>query len=369
MRLLLWLGLLGLLITSVVAWVDQSGIQFYAVYSHYLNAKLQEDHEIFDLVSALEASEGKGTTFYSWLDVAPTASSQEIARAYRKKTVIMHPDKNPGVKGAHEKFARLGVISQILRNKESRERYDFFYKNGVPRWRGTGYYYSRYRPGLGSVLVFLIALSTGVHYVIQGMNYKSDLARINRFVSEARLAAWGAKMVPLEGKRKVRVNVGGRAYVDEDGNVVSGRHIDMVVEGDDVFILEPDGSLLPLDNGAASRPSLRRTWFIAFALSCLGKTEKKDGEDLDVDTEDNTPPPEENKKQRKARRKAEKKTEIDESSSSEAPSSGAATPVDITSKPIPRGPTKMAGGRRRKAAARKLPEKKAKDAEASSTET
>lgn len=28
-------------------------------------------------------------------------------------------------------------------------RYDFFYKNGVPKWRGTGYYYSRFRPGVG----------------------------------------------------------------------------------------------------------------------------------------------------------------------------------------------------------------------------
>ena len=27
-------------------------------------------------------------------------------------------------------------------------RYDFFYKNGVPKWRGTGYYYSRFRPGI-----------------------------------------------------------------------------------------------------------------------------------------------------------------------------------------------------------------------------
>ena len=27
--------------------------------------------------------------------------------------------------------------------------YDFFYKNGVPVWRGTVYYYSRFRPGLG----------------------------------------------------------------------------------------------------------------------------------------------------------------------------------------------------------------------------
>lgn len=77
------------------------------------------------------------------------------------------PDKNPGVKGAHERFSRLGVISTILRNEESRKRYDFFYKNGVPKWRGTslqrilatradsfytgtGYYYSRFRPGLGA---------------------------------------------------------------------------------------------------------------------------------------------------------------------------------------------------------------------------
>ena len=28
-------------------------------------------------------------------------------------------------------------------------RYDFFYKNGVPKWRGTGYYYTRFRPGIG----------------------------------------------------------------------------------------------------------------------------------------------------------------------------------------------------------------------------
>lgn len=47
------------------------------------------------------------------------------------------PDKNPGVKGAHERFSRLGVISTILRNEESRKRYDFFYKNGVPKWRGA----------------------------------------------------------------------------------------------------------------------------------------------------------------------------------------------------------------------------------------
>lgn len=32
------------------------------------------------------------------------------------------PDKNPGVKGIHERFARLSVIAEILKGKESRER-------------------------------------------------------------------------------------------------------------------------------------------------------------------------------------------------------------------------------------------------------
>ena len=99
-------------------------------------------------------------------------------------------------------------------------RYDFFYKNGVPRWRGTGYYYSRFRPGLGvrrqiifyasiltwtaqTVLVFLTVLSTGLHYVIQHMNYKRDLARVEHIIIQAKQAAWGPKMLPVGGRRKV----------------------------------------------------------------------------------------------------------------------------------------------------------------------
>jgi DnaJ homolog subfamily C member 1 len=55
--------------------------------SHKLTIVQQEDHEIFDLVTELEAAEGKGTTFYSWLDVPSTASTNDIAKAYRKKSM------------------------------------------------------------------------------------------------------------------------------------------------------------------------------------------------------------------------------------------------------------------------------------------
>jgi DnaJ family protein C protein 1 len=36
------------------------------------------------------------------------------------------------------------------------------------------------------------------------MNYKRDLERIERFTREAKAAAWGPKLVPSEGQRKVK---------------------------------------------------------------------------------------------------------------------------------------------------------------------
>jgi len=229
----------------------------------------KEDHEIFDLVTELEAAEGKGTTFYSWLDVPSTASTNDIAKAYRKKSMLLHPDKNPNVKGVHERFARLGVISTILRNKEGRERYDFFYKNGVPKWRGTGYYYSRFRPGLGFVFVFLIILTSGLQYLVQRINYKRDLQRIERIVGKAKAAAWGPKMIPVNGKRKVKVNLGDAR--DGDGEYTGTKWLDMVVENSQVFLLDPSGEIHLIDESTAIRPAIKSTWFIAVILSVVNR--------------------------------------------------------------------------------------------------
>ncbi|CCM01606.1 uncharacterized protein FIBRA_03666 [Fibroporia radiculosa] len=303
----------------------------------------KEDHEIFDLVSAVQAAEGKDTTFYSWLGVSSTASTSEIAKAYRKKSIQMHPDKNPGVKNAQDRFARLGVISKILRAPESRERYDFFYKNGVPKWRGTGYYYSRFRPGLGTVFVFLTILSSALQYLVQRMNYKRDLARIEQIIGEARSAAWGSKMTPTsEGQRKVKVNLGGGRRLDENGNLVGGKMVDMIVEGNDVYILEPDGSLLPVDSDTAVPPSIRRTWFAALVAALYRRvanrasTEAENGmaERGGLDPEG---------------------SDDGSAAASDTPGSGATTPNSKAAKDTAglgnggRAAAAMAGGRRRKA--------------------
>ncbi|ORX39070.1 DnaJ domain-containing protein, partial [Kockovaella imperatae] len=145
----------------------------------------KEDYEIFDIVSELEAAEGKGTTFYSWLEIEPSASKNDIVKAYRKKSLELHPDKNVGGKDIEARFARLGLINEILRSPERRDRYNFFYKNGVPKWRGTGYYYSRYRPTLSHTLIFLVFLTSLFQLLVLRMNYSRDKKRVDYFYTTA----------------------------------------------------------------------------------------------------------------------------------------------------------------------------------------
>ncbi|KAH8925482.1 DnaJ-domain-containing protein [Atractiella rhizophila] len=256
----------------------------------------QQDYEIFDLVSALESAEGKGTTFYTFLNLTKGASLKDINTAYKKRSLQLHPDKNPDVphQKAQERFARLGVIKDILKDSEKRKRYDYFHDAGVPTWRGTGYYYSRFRPGLRSVLLFLAFLTNGIHYLILHLNRMQDLKRIDRFRQSARMVAWGPRLKPQEGRKIVKVPLGGnmRSFEDsdEDSDATPRRrgpppanYLRMAVEGSSVWILTDDGDSIVLDETSASSPSWRRTWIPSLFRVLVGKlfTKKVEGETED----------------------------------------------------------------------------------------
>lgn len=73
--------------------------------------------------------------YYEVLGVAKTASEQEIKKAYRKKALKYHPDRNPDDKAAEEKFKEAAEAYEVLSNKEKRARYDRFGHAGM---RGSG---------------------------------------------------------------------------------------------------------------------------------------------------------------------------------------------------------------------------------------
>ena len=62
----------------------------------------------------------KTTCYYELLGVPRNASEEELKRAYRKKAVQHHPDKNLDDPDAKEKFVELQEAYEILRDPQER---------------------------------------------------------------------------------------------------------------------------------------------------------------------------------------------------------------------------------------------------------
>lgn len=69
--------------------------------------------------------------YYEVLGVNKNATDDEIKKAYRKKAIQYHPDKNPGNKEAEEKFKEAAEAYDVLSNKDKRAKYDQFGHAGV----------------------------------------------------------------------------------------------------------------------------------------------------------------------------------------------------------------------------------------------
>src|SRR5690554_380374 len=74
--------------------------------------------------------------FYEILGVSKNASAEEIKKAYRKKAIQYHPDKNPGDKAAEEMFKKAAEAYEVLSDPDKRAKYDRF---GHQAFEGGGF--------------------------------------------------------------------------------------------------------------------------------------------------------------------------------------------------------------------------------------
>lgn len=65
------------------------------------------------------------TCYYELLEVEVTATERELKKAYRKKALLLHPDKNPhDVEGANARFALVRAAYEVLSDPQERAWYD-----------------------------------------------------------------------------------------------------------------------------------------------------------------------------------------------------------------------------------------------------
>lgn len=76
--------------------------------------------------------------YYEVLGVSKSATADEIKKAYRKKAIQYHPDKNPGDKEAEEKFKEAAEAYDVLSDADKRARYDQFGHSMGPQGFGGG---------------------------------------------------------------------------------------------------------------------------------------------------------------------------------------------------------------------------------------
>ncbi|VFV24348.1 dnaj homolog subfamily c member [Lynx pardinus] len=76
------------------------------------------------LFSAATGQRSGPRNYYELLGVHPSASTEEVKRAFFSKSKELHPDRDPGNPALHSRFVELSEAYRVLSREESRLSYD-----------------------------------------------------------------------------------------------------------------------------------------------------------------------------------------------------------------------------------------------------
>ena len=80
------------------------------------------------------------TSFYNILEVSENANSEEIKKAYRKLSMINHPDKNRNNPDATAKFQKISEAYETLGDADKKREYDMSRNNPFAKMMGNQFH-------------------------------------------------------------------------------------------------------------------------------------------------------------------------------------------------------------------------------------
>ena len=86
----------------------------------------------------MQKSPDTNCSFYNVLDISETATADEIKKAYRKLSMIYHPDKNNNSQESTEKFQKISEAYEVLGDTEKKKEYDMTQNNPFFKMMGQG---------------------------------------------------------------------------------------------------------------------------------------------------------------------------------------------------------------------------------------
>lgn len=132
--------------------------------------------------------------YYEVLGVSKDASADEIKKAYRKKAIQYHPDKNPDNAEAEEKFKEADEAYEVLSDKNKRARYHQFGHAGLGGTAGveegmqlsmSGKVNATQRGGINGNLLILVDEEDGPNLIRD----RNDVI-YNLFISFFKRSSW-----------------------------------------------------------------------------------------------------------------------------------------------------------------------------------
>lgn len=99
--------------------------------------------------------------YYDVLELSRTATAEEIKKAYRKKALKFHPDKNPGDKEAEKRFKEISEAYEVLSDDKKKQIYDRHGKDGLNGMGAGGHGHQSYSSMDEALRTFMGAFGMG----------------------------------------------------------------------------------------------------------------------------------------------------------------------------------------------------------------